>query len=386
MHVLQIARISRSDVVEHWSKFGIGTTYVPAATFLEVLTGDERFRERTVDAIALIADGRMPGARNLAADPFESADALNLAEQLRLLPAAVAMADGRKWSAIPIAVLVASTDMSYGFGFPALGAHLSARNIALFSLDAATDFAAHELVKLISDYRQLVLSELDNLGFVVSYEAGRYRLGPALRPRKELAGHYYFGAADQRGDRVVTVDRDMLGIQVEVEQFEALINKPGVREQELQTFFEDHPYFLSLLAQPVPHVRLQDGTGKLLIPDLVLKPLVAARRDSNWEVLELKLPNAKLTAGKGARRRLSHEVWKAITQLREYGSYFADPRNEAQVRAALGHALKRPKLAVLIGRSKDDAIDAVEDQQAYLSDVRIVTYDEILEQQKLLAR
>lgn len=385
MHVLQVTRLSRPDIVERWAKFGIGTTYIPATGLLRELRDDACLQAQTVDAIALIADGRQHNDLKVA-DRFELTDAALLAHQLRDLPETVAMADGRKWSGIPIIVLGEPEDVGHRAGIFPLLKGSDAKDIDAVSLDSDTDFGADAVLKRITAYRQMVLSELDNLGFVVTYEAGRYRLGPALRAKDELLGHYYFGPADRRSDRIVTVDRDMIGIQLEIEQFEALINRRDVRERELQLFFEEHPHFLSVLAQPIPHVQLRDGTGKLLIPDLILKPLVASRRDSKWEVLELKLPAAKVTSGKRTRRRLSHEVWQAISQLREYGSYFADPRNEAQITVALGHALKRPKLAVLIGRGNADELEVIDMQQSYVPDVRIVTYDEILEQQKILVR
>ncbi|MEO8383516.1 MAG: hypothetical protein ABI779_27915, partial [Acidobacteriota bacterium] len=89
---------------------------------------------------------------------------------------------------------------------------------------------------------------------------------------------------------------------------------------ELQQFFEQHPHFLSTVAEALPHVRLDDTEGNVLIPDFILKPIVAMERDSRWEVRELKLPTARLLVGKGARQMLSHEVMKAVTQIRSAGT------------------------------------------------------------------
>jgi hypothetical protein len=229
-----------------------------------------------------------------------------------------------------------------------------------------------------------MLNELDNLGFIVAYDAGRYRVGPALKPRPELVGYYYFGPADERRDHFVTVDRDLVGAQLEVELLEALLNDPGAVEDDFQIFFEQNPHFLTQIATVLPHVRLIDDSGKLLVPDFILKPIVAAQRDSRWELLDLKMPGVPLLAGKGSRRRLSQEVQKAIRQLRDYGDYFADPRNSHVVERTLGQALRRPRLGVLIGRLPDADVEALEREQSRLPDVKIVTYDEILEQQRTL--
>jgi hypothetical protein len=182
----------------------------------------------------------------------------------------------------------------------------------------------------------------------------------------------------------VTVDRDLIGIQLEVELLEALLNNPYASEGDYQRFFEEHPHFLSMLAIALPHVQLRDGVGRLLVPDFILKPIVASQRDSRWEILDLKKPDVPLLAGRGSRRRLSYAVQEAIRQLRDYGDYFADPRNSNAVERALGHSLMRPKLGVLIGRMPRSDVEALEIEQARLPDVKIITYDEILEQQKFI--
>src|SRR5262249_8923001 len=147
---------------------------------------------------------------------------------------------------------------------------------------------------------------------------------------------------------------------------------------------EQNPHFLSLIAQPLPQVSFRNSAGRLLVPDFILRPIVAAQRDSRWEVLDLKRPQVPLLVGSGARRRISHEVTIAIRQLRDYGDYFGDPRNTAQVQQKLGHPLRRPKLGVLIGRLRVADIEALESEQARTTDVRIITYDEILESQRAL--
>jgi hypothetical protein len=202
MHVLQVARTPRWDVQERWAKFGLRTSYVPANQFLASLVEDPHFRSLTVDAVAFVTyDG--PLNDRALADRFLTSDAINLTRRLRQLPEDLAMRDGRRWSAIPSAVLVPPTDRytfrdraEYGYGDLQIPAEL--RDVALIPLHPDTNFGAEKLKGAITTYRQAVLAELDSLGFVVTYDAGRYRLGPALRPRVELSGHYYFGVADRR--------------------------------------------------------------------------------------------------------------------------------------------------------------------------------------------
>ncbi len=392
MHTLLVSRGPLADIQERWAKLGIGTTQLPHDQLLAVLSSPEEREQLQADVIVLFSSTgerlqsrSRPFQRRLT-EIFDPAAAVGLAMQIRQLDATVAMPDGRRWSALPIHLLAplvtgdffearreAQDAISHGF-----------ENISVSEFTGTDDYAAIALKDDVKRYRQAVLDELDNLGFIVSYEGGRYRLGPALKPRPELVGRYYFGPADKRPDRFVTVDRDLVGIQLEVELLEALLNRTDSSESDFQKFFEEHPHFLSTLAMPLPHVQLRDPSGKLLIPDFILKPVVASQRDSRWEVLDLKKPDASLIVGKGSRRRLSHDVHEAIRQLRDYGDYFADPRNTTPIEQALGHRLRKPKLGVLIGRIAEVEVEALEAEQSRLPDVKIVTYDEILEQQKLL--
>jgi Domain of unknown function (DUF4263) len=139
----------------------------------------------------------------------------------------------------------------------------------------------------------------------------------------------------------------------------------------------------SALFNVLPHVRLEQD-ARVLIPDFILKPIVAAQRDSEWEVLDLKRPDARLLVGKANRSRLSHEVMNAITQLRDYGDYFRNPQNALDIGVKLGYRLRFPKLAVLVGRLRNADSEALALAQERERDVRIVTYDEILEKQKRL--
>lgn len=298
-------------------------------------------------------------------------------------PDHVAMPDGRKWNAIPVIVGLLNRDAALVVHARKNATDSGFRRVHVEQLTLADDFGARAILQHVHAYRQQMLSELDNLGFIVTYQAGRYRLGPALKPRAQLSGHYYYGPSDLRDDRFVTIDRELLAIQIEVDEFEALINRADVSENDIQRFFEMNPHFLSTVCEALPHVRLHDAGGKVLIPDFILKPLVATKRDSQWEVLDLKHPRKTLLVGR-VRRRLSHEVTVAIRQLRDYGDYFAESRNRQFIRDAVGFSVRRPRLAVLIGRLSQADVEPLEYEQARLPDVRLITYDEILEQQRAL--
>lgn len=349
---------------------------LPLEQIVEVLRDEGA--SRVVDAI--VASHIMYSAPPHVATPgalytFERRD------KVRSLPDDVAMLDGRKWKSIPF-VILKGMDRQVRFED---GSDFHPDTVRYASPDQAYRY----IRSVVMDYRQRLLSELDNLGFLVRYEHGRYRVGPALGQKPVMPeGTLYSGFHDKRfmaRRSVLTVDRDLYGIQYEVELLEALLNRKETTEAELQQFFEEHPHFLipNQLFSVLPHVRLMEET-KLLIPDFIVKPVVAAQKDSEWEVLDLKRPNAKLLVGKANRARLSQEVMNAIAQLREYGDYFRNPQNALSVSTKLGHKLRFPKLAVLVGRMENVDVEAFALAQDRERDVRIVTYDEILERQKLI--
>jgi hypothetical protein len=233
-----------------------------------------------------------------------------------------------------------------------------------------------------------LLDEFSNLGYLVFEDHGRFRVAPALVPREVREGELYSAAGDTRPpSHYFTVDRDVVGIQYEVETFEALIGRENVSEFELQRFFEENPHFLTLNQfEAIPHPTFPRSERGPLIPDFILRPIVAQQRDSRWEVLDLKLPQVRLTAGPPDRPRLSHDVHKALAQLRDYRNYFQQDVNARLIEEVLGHRLRRPRLAVLIGRMPRGAgVEALEAAQAEQT-VRIVTYDEILEGQRRFYR
>jgi hypothetical protein len=293
------------------------------------------------------------------------------------------MADGRKWRAIPFLTL--SSEQEIGSVF------LDARNASADIQSYFDDKDAFRLIQAAVDgYRKKVIDGFDDLGFLVKYENGRLRLGPALGAKKNLENDYYNGLADQtRANKsgFVTIDRDLYGIQYEVEQLEFLINGKKTKEADLQKFFEENPHFLASHRQavPLPHPRFPINASESLIPDFLMRPAVGFQRDSRWEVLDLKMPRVRLLSGKGNRVQFAHEVTKAITQLKDYADFFRNPSNEEIITKVLAHHLRFPKLAVLIGRLPEGGgVEALELAQSREPAVRIITYDEILDSQRNL--
>lgn len=368
IRVLVAASHESASYREAWRKAGIGSVWVKTENVLSLIEGPAS-ADFVFDAVVVF--GRLPftGPR-IAFDEL----AVRTADQIAALPQQTAMFDGKRWCAIPIIVIVSG---NHTFALP------NRDDVTIIESRRPDKTVPETIREKVEAYRQALLCEYDNLGFIVRYEGGRYIVGPALKSHAGIEGRYYFGDGDQRPKGFVTIHRDRLGIQHEVEKFEALINREDVTEQELQLFFEEHPHFLSQDHTALPHVRLDAHDGSVLIPDFILKPIVAQQRDSRWEILDLKRPNVPLLAGKRLnRKRLSSKVHDAIRQLRDYREHLQDPRHAQAVERVLGHPVRRPRLGVLIGRMKQAEIESLEHElDDELSRVRIVTYDEILEEQ-----
>lgn len=173
----------------------------------------------------------------------------------------------------------------------------------------------------------------------------------------------------------------------EAAELEELINDPAVRESDLQEFFERHPHLLAgtsydrVVAHPVL-ARDQDGP---LVPDFMLEPVGGGFAD----VLDLKLPGARLVAGRKDRVRVSAHVAEALSQVREYRAYFEDSRRRHAVQEKYGLQAYRPTAAVLIGRDPGPGQDKFELKRLWdelPGHVRIITYDELLRRVRSLGR
>lgn len=170
-----------------------------------------------------------------------------------------------------------------------------------------------------------------------------------------------------------------------VAEFVRLINKKGLKESDLQRFFEQCPHFFRginpNLLKVYSQVCLKRDSGRDLIPDFIIEPMVG-----KWcDILDLKMPSVKLVKGSPNRRLMSGAVMDGIAQLKEYQRYFEDPRNRERFRelmrskGALNVDCYHPRLNLIIGM---DPSELEEDQirkhlMTSYADINIVTYGEL---------
>lgn len=174
--------------------------------------------------------------------------------------------------------------------------------------------------------------------------------------------------------------KEQLGIFTadEIAELEEMICNPKASEKDFQKYFETHPHFFRRwdhreVYSQVCLTRNKEGS---LIPDFILtNPEI-----QEATIVELKLPKPKLIRRQENRDRFADAVMEARSQLLEYKDWFEDQRNREKLVGKVNMEIFRPRLAVVIGRSKDFKC-AIDRQKlaARTPDIDVVTYDDIVD-------
>ncbi len=171
-----------------------------------------------------------------------------------------------------------------------------------------------------------------------------------------------------------------------IEEFEYLINKPAVREQELQDFFERHPNFLlgADYERLYPQVVLKQEAEDTLIPDFILKPLAGVSYGP--KVVELKLPGQQVVKATRRREGLYANIHEAVAQLRSYARFFNEQENREYVQRVLGFTAYRPRLALIVGKEITFADERVKaDILESIQPIELLTFNDLLERYRRLS-
>lgn len=170
----------------------------------------------------------------------------------------------------------------------------------------------------------------------------------------------------------------------ELEELNWLINNPHSTEHDLQRFFERYPKFLLGTEYKDLHsqVILTSDDRSALIPDFLLE-----RIGSNYcDIIDLKKPNARLLTGPRNRRGFTRHLTMALNQLREYRNYFDDLANRNAFHKKYGLQAYRPRIMVIIGRSRDfyNEMERTTVSDEYRN-IQVLTYDDIAARAKRMA-
>jgi hypothetical protein len=223
VNLIVTGRENSSAQVDQFRKRGCSVETIPGARLPDILKQNLN-PGLIADAIVCFVDAGAQEWESPTLHTLRMAEAQRVALEIRRLPEFCAMEDGRKWRAVPVLIVLSGDEVV----LVADELRLLASSEAIVFVEALDNFDAtfRAVDQSVRAYRQRILDEFSNLGFLVTYKNGLYRVGPAMSPTGDLEGHFYYGPKDQRDTRAqfFTVDRDLYGIQDEVEQFEALIN------------------------------------------------------------------------------------------------------------------------------------------------------------------
>jgi hypothetical protein len=309
---------------------------------------------------------------------FPLEQALKLARDVRDLPQNCAMRDGRKWRSIPFIIFRHIADY-----WTALEAQEDTHANIIFTPYSHPIVALDQIQGIVDGYQERVLDDYRNLGILVRFENGHAQIRPALRKKDPNAeSEYYYAPADRRRNKDwVTVKRDDQGLRHDVELFYQLIDT-NASETQMHLFFEQHPAFLMEARMGIPISHSPNFVvPKDWKPDFAFSPILGPQDDRMIELLELKGPSEK-TLTRGIHRGFSAKVKSAIDQVRDYDHYLRDPANIQAVLRAFGYLPDSSKLAVLIGRTPGNEVDSkIFMQRQGQIDVKVITYDEILQTQ-----
>jgi len=263
-------------------------------------------------------------------------------------------------------------------------------------VDASQASLVSAVTEAIQRWRNALIAELDYVGFTVSFDAaGRLEISHALRRRRRdaqiLAPDGTPGSL--RASQYLILAEDVLTqfsvyseLKHLLENYEAIANAESLKpETVFQRFFEKHPHlvqrglFEKLWAKP--KLRIPESPSKHLSPDFVLRPRIGADVGTNWEIMDLKLPDDQLVTSRSFHPAYAAKLTKAMQQLRNYRNYFS--RSDDAVRRELvsqfGYQPVHPRLAILIGRrEREVGLDRVQGNAGDL-DIDVITYDDIIE-------
>jgi DNA-directed RNA polymerase omega subunit len=195
-------------------------------------------------------------------------------------------------------------------------------------------------------------------------------------------GQYKFlDERDSLHDFIYVSGLSVSNLQGAIEELEWLVNNPKAREKDFQDFFNRNKDFIlnDEYKDAHSHVVFTSDKGESMVPDFVLEPV---DQNSLCDLLELKLPSARLFTLKKNRMRYSAAVAEACAQLREYGRYFEEEKNRKVFLDKYGLRAYKPKMFVIIGRRS--TVDPLDERnvQTDLPNLHLRTYDDIINRMK----
>ena len=381
------------DALDLWNKFCIAE-WMPGREIVRYLLFAPASEFASIDAIVFLEpnksvgfaegpDGRLlpfPEITPWEAHYYNAA----ISQQIRNLPETCAMRGGRKWKKIPQIVL--TTHGLRHEAYDGLGVQfvMDVTELMLFQ-GFCSPVTWSKIEEIVNQYHLCAMGEYERVGFLVTVDRGLYRVRRAFRKRNSKESEFYFGGKDRRRFHgFVTIGRERDGADYEAWLFEQLLNDPKAGERELHHFLEEHPNLLAEAMMGVPISHQPYFTGNKQTPDFSISPVLPRGSNDSVKLLELKGPEASVLVSKRyLHRGLAPALTQALAQVSDYAESLRDPLNLKAIEEALGYFPKSSQRAVLIGRTPPPGdANLWEKRKAEQPSVRIITYDEVLQEHR----
>jgi hypothetical protein len=167
-----------------------------------------------------------------------------------------------------------------------------------------------------------------------------------------------------------------------INELQKLINKPDLKEQELQDFFEEYPDLImdEQYEFPIPQAAIVNTDEIEWRADFVMVPVDQL---SFAKILELKLPGQPISKRTNSGHyRYSAKLFEAINQLKDYYEAFNSEKTQEKFKNRYNTEVFKPDLQLLFGRRStiNNSKEFLELQRR--NNVEIKDWDTLAEQLK----
>ncbi|WP_342355921.1 thioredoxin [Nocardia otitidiscaviarum] len=226
-----------------------------------------------------------------------------------------------------------------------------------------------ELQPLISEVDEVRAVEQDSIA--LTFHRGKIRV-VKIRPDGTYS---YIDETDQRLGLVYVNTVAAEHERKVTAQFEELLNDAYLSRKELVRFLEANPQLILERGYSAAHsqILLRHETGNLA-PNFLLQPIAGELCD----LLEVEPPQHEIATIVNGVTMLSEVVIEAVARIRAYRDYFEEERNRLRIQDDHGLTVFRPKMFVIIGRSRLLDPLARRRLESTLGDISLRTWDEVL--------
>lgn len=286
--------------------------------------------------------------------------------------------------------------------------HLSKEAIKYFNvagiiqkpLDENNNSFASDIIDIVKQWRKKIFDDLEVLGVGLDFDFTKANMGYAVRIKSEqtniLSKSFLI---KQEKLPYQWLSKDFFEMEFSIEELETLVNhymelprtklKRDEWEEQLQNFFKRNPKFLfqdnylNYWSQPKLNIL---NSRKSYKPDFVVQPTTSFELGKNWDVIDLKLPAQEFLQSTQFHQTFTSKFFKCLRQIKNYKGYFMEDENKTNIEKVLGFHPKYPQLTLVVGKrnllfEQQDKIYK-ELNEFNLSEIYLLTYDEIIENQK----